>query len=676
MPLPRNPFHTLYVTERVGEVDFPSLFSPVLIASVLPLFQPGNVVIRGTQGTGKSMLLALLQTDIRLSYAKSNHDSYPVPEDLRRFIGASINLSTSRAWHISERAFGDPASDTVQRSQGVFADFLNCWILRDLFISIRTLHTGLSNDARHEIGLVGTTHRIDTAIAQFSRDDVCAGIFEACHGIDAAIDQLGRRLRVILNLLNHAPDEFPDQIRRSLTVIGEPIAHAVQILRKLDAITARTEVIVTIDQFEELLGLESTADPSRKNGRFREVIDRLLSTRDRFVSYRVGARPYALLGMDSSEQLRDYMVIDLDEILRKKEHSKNLVFPRFAEDVLRRRLATAGYSIPPETNSIAYVFGKSPSATSRARSCAPNNPIRVIKFEPRWPSALRDHLMALAKEDVLSAKLGEAWVRQQQAAARRKDIKDIATSAQKNPWETIEKRWWKKERLPQAILQIASANKQRVPFFGSKDILSMSGENILAFASMCQQIWQCWILTLSDQTDETIQLPAPFEAMRQSEGIREASNIWRQKIVTAPKGNTLQRFIDTIGHRLNRQLTEDQSMSYPGANGFSLSDSDVKSDTEVAGWLSEASAQGFLLQRKHTPKTKSRGKSQKWYLHPIFSYYYELTVPHTKEPLYLRVADLRGWLEHDQVLGGRTSGERRKKRASNVNQGTLFGEDE
>ena len=40
----------------------------------------------------------------------------------------------------------------------------------------------------------------------------------------------------------------------------------------------------------------------------------------------------------------------------------------------------------------------------------------------------------------------------------------------------------------------------------------------------------------------------------------------------------------------------------------------------------------------------------KWYPHPILAPYYELTVQHTKEPLYLTAKKLRKWLEASGVL--------------------------
>jgi hypothetical protein len=107
MSVPRNPFHTLYLTEGVGAVDIPSLFSPVLVPHVQPLFLPGNVELRGMQGTGKSMLLSLLNTSVRLRFwnQQSRAPGQPPTDDPlsvenRRFIGAGINLSKSNAFKL------------------------------------------------------------------------------------------------------------------------------------------------------------------------------------------------------------------------------------------------------------------------------------------------------------------------------------------------------------------------------------------------------------------------------------------------------------------------------------------------------------------------------------------------------------------------------------------------
>ena len=40
-----NPFEVMYVSEVLQPADFVTLFSPHLVQQMLPLFQPGNVVL-------------------------------------------------------------------------------------------------------------------------------------------------------------------------------------------------------------------------------------------------------------------------------------------------------------------------------------------------------------------------------------------------------------------------------------------------------------------------------------------------------------------------------------------------------------------------------------------------------------------------------------------------------
>src|SRR5690348_12282073 len=57
-----NPFQQLYFSDDTQtETTFVELFSQeVLQAAINPLFQGGNVVLSGSQGCGKTMILSLL----------------------------------------------------------------------------------------------------------------------------------------------------------------------------------------------------------------------------------------------------------------------------------------------------------------------------------------------------------------------------------------------------------------------------------------------------------------------------------------------------------------------------------------------------------------------------------------------------------------------------------------
>ena len=147
------------------------------------------------------------------------------------------------------------------------------------------------------------------------------------------------------------------------------------------------------------------------------------------------------------------------------------------------------------------------------------------------------------------AKLGEAWFRQQIANEFKKWKKDKTAVSEFDPKEVFEKpwesrTWWKKERMALAVLQIAAANAQRVLFFGEADIVALSGENILAFVSICREIWESWGLTQAESTSSAKDAGfPPFDKLRQDAGIRKASGFWREK----PMPNLGSPFGATIG---------------------------------------------------------------------------------------------------------------------------------
>ena len=81
-----NPFEVLYVTDSPDPRLFVKLFSDLPVRFSSPIFQSGNVVLKGTQGCGKSMLLNLLKPQIRRAYYNAGVD-FPVPPESRSFLG-------------------------------------------------------------------------------------------------------------------------------------------------------------------------------------------------------------------------------------------------------------------------------------------------------------------------------------------------------------------------------------------------------------------------------------------------------------------------------------------------------------------------------------------------------------------------------------------------------------
>jgi hypothetical protein len=634
----------------MDQSKFPELFSPVLVPHSLTLFESGNVVVKGTQGSGKSMLLALLQTDIRLAFAASSTHSYPLEDpDQCKFIAAGINLATNQALRSVARWSQKKVSEDSTQIQNCFVDYVNTWILRDLIQSVKRLMIG-NNDFWQKYGLGGTESSLKAGLQAMIKSPELTGLLKNDADVDTIISELTKRIDTYLGFFNGRPNVLPQEIVDSQTLsIGQPISTTVKILRSEGCLNHQTQVFITIDQFEQLLEVESNL-PDKPYGLLRKSIDQAIHRREPTLNFRVGTRPYAWK-TKASEGLRDFRPLDLDELLRRKEHSRKTLFPLFAKDVFIRRLHAFGYFEQTRSKDpLISVFGKSPSPTERVKLCGPQADwAKILPVPTKFPELLKTELRKLAAINPLSAKLGIAWFLQQANSSNQPKNSYIKGDSLIIAWETREKQWWKKERIGLATLQLAADNRQRVPRFGKADILSLSGANILVFASLCQHIWDCWVRDMIDKPMQGLGV-LPIDWTLQDEGIRTASHTWHEKICEEPwVGDSLQQFIDEIGGWLRIQLKNDAAMSYPGGNGFSLSNRDVLSPEGVK-MLSEGADRGFLLRRKHTSKTPSRGESTKWYLHPILSPYFEITVIHTKEPRYLNSTDVQEWLEKAGIV--------------------------
>ena len=444
-------------------------------------------------------------------------------------------------------------------------------------------------------------------------------------------------------------------------------------MRAAGVIESDVQVFVTIDQFEALQRQSEHDGCDRRYGRFVDLVFELLSSRDPRVSYRIGTRPNGIIR--SADSARDYAEVNLDGMLRRKEGGKKKwwLFQQLAEDAFRRRLAVSGLPFLSDVisacNPIRYMFGASPKNHDRGNRCASRKPERVIRCEKHWSATICAAIESLVAEDPVAAKLAEAWVRQKFSGAE--ELRDDEWKAMEDrPWENSRKRWWKKERAAQVALQVASSNAQRLLFYGEEDILTLSGENILAFISICRSIWECDARHRTEQrTGQSVQKFSGFDEVRQAQGIREASELWHRKIQQCADGDTLQRLMDVLGQRLNRQLIEDRSMSYPGANGISLAVEDLSTDDVIRKLLNDATAECLLMQLDHIPKVKSRGRSLKWYPHPLLAPYYGLTISRTKEPLYLKLRTLRKWLQEGQVIAVEESESARALQGSEASRG-------
>lgn len=623
----RNPFGQLYVGDKMPPDEFVALFSTELVAPAMPIFERGNVVLSGVQGTGKSMLFKLLVPEVRLAYAAAGKQ-LPVPEDCLRFISAGINVNADRCNQFGRRR--PPPGDYQQ--ERMFADFLNTFVCLDLLKSVQRLD---SNDlTRSELGL-SLQKREDEIAQRLAASDSFLGYLDGVRTLNEVVILWERRLTAYRRYLASADIELDAAVAASRSHAGDPIQSLVASLRESGVVPLDVEVFVLIDQYEELATIRT---PDGAKADYRGVVNGIINRRDATLSYRIGTRGYAwrdhlsIYGTDAKiEQDRDFKLVDLDAKLKRYEDASTDIFPAFARNVFERRMSRIGTDSGATT--LKGVLGQSQNSSDKARALAGKDPSAAIKPDPGWPADLRKELLDLAKTNPLNAKLAEVWIRQKGPDAA---IKGASSS-------------WRKERSQLALLKIAGARRQRVMYWGEEDIIALSGGNILTFLSLCQHVWDNALQTQEGQRGEMV---FPIKPAAQTIGVYQAGRWWLDRIeIEYGRGDDRHKFILKLGELFNSTLNDDDRMSYPGHSGISLTIAELEANSDVRDLLIEAVDFGNLTRREHTTRSADRKRRIKFYLNPIYCPIFRLPLGAVKEPMYVEAAQVRDWMREAKVTG-------------------------
>lgn len=682
-----NPFTEGYVTNTVTERQFARFFSPALVDSARNMFQTGNVIVRGTVGSGKSMLLRLLDPKIRLAYHElarerelTKEEQFPIPEELRDFVSTRVDLNKSGLLDIVNTLPPGFQHDDFRFLVSAFGDFLNYWLLQGLLENIQWMQN------RSEVfdRLIREDAYLDGFAKEFAMEDCFFGGLDGVADWEALKEAIRRRV-IDYRAWANGNRDLPDAIRETKTSIGEPLGRAVKVLHTSGVFSRTAHVFCSIDQIEALW----FQNPAKRElgSTLRRELHQLLGARDNRAYYRIGVRRHdwdqtgdlPMRDGRSLEEGRDYLLTDIDDLLRKGEYAKNWTFKRFARDVFQRRVKATFPSpsqLPLGLEQSSVFFGPSPQAQEQVAEIIKNPDEKKLlnldrDWREDWAAAISDcfhrKVPGLPMQppddrqfDPLNALLLSAWGLQTggrgRQAKQRRFTENPPLSADDPPWDQP-KYYWRKERYPQAVVQLCSRHGQKIQWWGEAKILSLSGGNILRFITISRVVWDYW-----QRIDNQAVCGPPGKRIvvhtTQAAAILEASRQIRETLARQPgnpAGDVRIRFLDKLAQWLNRKLLADTAMSYPGGNGISLRDDDLAKLPELQKLIHEAVGWGDIYERDHTSKSKSDGKRTKYYPNPALSPVYQLHEAHTKEPVYAKIEDIERIARDAGVLSGSTS---------------------
>ena len=649
-----NPFHDLYLSETISEDALVELFSPLIVDHSHVIFEPGNVIVLGAQGTGKTMLLNLLRPESRLAYAMAQLD-FPVPKNLSRFIGAGINLRKCGALEFAQHLEKETSEREVQELQLLFADFVNYLIVIDMITSVKQLIASGNAKVLKDVGVSSNTANLDRFAKELAAEPCWFGALNGVETIEQLHEKFISRIKHYRLFINLNTAQVPTEISTSKSVIGDPILKAAQALRNAGVLEEDVKVFIRIDQYEQLTTL-NVLDKAFGSG-CQQLIHKALSARDGRVSYRIGTRkhgwptpPKIFKTDDVLELKRDFDVVDMEEIFRRRENSRTWIFPKFACDIFKRRLKRSEYCRNGSIIELSQAMGQSLKPSERARKyfsteAGMKNLITKIindlpiDLDEKWSN----YITEIGQDDILHAWLCCAWLRQKVGSSKQKvnDLPPVPDSGTV-PW--VKQPYWQKERNHQALMQIASAHRQALLWSGEDDLLALSGGHLLIFLFLLQHIWDAWLRDNRGRLDDEFKFPIDIDV--QTQGVMEASIEWRSKQIEGPNARQRKNFVNTLGEHFYSSLINDKAMSYPGANGISVSNIELESEQEMLTFLRESASLGDLFETSHTSKKKGE-KRTKYYLAPILSPVFRIPAIHTKEPEYVRTIQVKNWLNGD-----------------------------
>jgi hypothetical protein len=668
-----NPFQQLYFSDdSQNENTFVELFSEkVMQTAIHPVFQGNNVVLSGPQGCGKTMILHLLRPETRIAYWKAGKP-FPVDPTMRNFVSAGLNLTRSRITDIVQVTLhrGDDADE--REMPLYFADFFNYLVVEDLVKSVETI--GRNSEIFDSIVNLA---RIDHFAKAVANQECWFGALEGVENIEQLKERVSKRVDFYRRWVNGNLSEAqpPESISQSKTNIGEPISRTAECLRRIGIISDDVPVLIRIDQIEEM---HRAFNERQRNllMAFRKMLNRVFAARDARVHYRAGTRRYGwnnleLLGVWGSEarleNRRDYNLIEMDEELFAIGEKKNSIFERFSIDAFQKRIA---YYFRGEVSDLKpqlakSIFGKHPVAEGRLvqLNLRPEDSqidralgVDLAADDGVWSAEWRIFLRALYRTGhagMLDAVLAAAWGRQTGGARSKRQHREAAPPIDA-PWR--ERKWWRKERLDQAVLQLMTRCQQRFMWWGYDDIRSLSGGNITVFLHICHRIWDGFLKNESSREPRKrteLLNGGTIDRDIQAAGILFASNEWFNKLPEEPGGNARMSFVERLGMRLNEDMMRDLRMAYPGGNGISIAATEYnavgKDVSALRNFMHEAVGYGVLFETEHSSKSKSGGRRIKFYLNPVLCPRFQLPEAKTKEPYYWRLDELFDLAKKAQV---------------------------
>ena len=679
-----NPFYALYLAEefvRNAEgIIGKRLLSPEMfkISELVSLISdPSNHFILGVPGSGKTMAIAFLRVEC-LSYIareeriKSEFESVwsRIPRGLWGIYHGLLMNEES----LSPGDFkGFELEDSVWTA--IFGDFVNAVYLKRMLA-----HLDLVYQPGHHIpewlGISGKREQITQAIKEFA---VELQMPSECCELRGCLDWVKERIKLYQRLIKHntspiiTKEDIPEY--PFFKEVGYVPIQFVNKLKQNGVIAEEQKVIFMLDEYDQC-SLARRDDFARSINSFVKNTARGSITNLYVI---VGSRPHGfhdkkvLDGEARIEHGRDYKEIDLMAVLREQRR----LFSDLIKDIANRRLQGVRWFQERNISDFVNLLDTADPVEEAElyRSSKTNKDMHFKALEDqcaKFPEPTRRftelaELIRTSVEETIYQKyliILACRKLQRLRAIRGSEVDagfaDLITHLRRmisfilmgHKSKDDSGLYYKlKDMREPALFLLASDFRQQKYYCGFETIRLMSEAVPLNFIKIAQSIFDELKYRL-DRFEKTKRI----DIVWQNRAIRRTAEFHRKDLLGyISSGQSFLILLDELGF-IFRRLQLSPTAPYPSINGFSIeleTGWTSNQDNPLSGlnveehelayfkeMVRDATDWGYLIEMPHRSKVLSLKTRTKYYISAMFSPYYDLSVRHLKEPLYIEVENL------------------------------------
>ncbi len=535
------------------------------------------IVMEGTRGTGKTMILKYLSYFVQKDFAQNE----PVEIKLRYFKERSLGVYFRyKADFCNMFCELDCA---VQDKERIFKHYYELFIIRQILVILVDIY-----------GEQGSTEAEAVLCSFFGIEQ------RTLQELHAYVNAQIRQLDQIINSSGY-DYSWKDKIM-PLIGSGNMIIEFVRTINDLLQGWKDILFVILLDEYENL-------------GMFQTMVNTLIKQVDDTVNltYRLGMRPAGMDNNNWTNVAGERLQVDRDFLLRRLEYKTFKDYKQFALDISRKRLESVEIYKENELCDINDILGKNEDFDSEANSVVKGTKHFKLIKQHFTDEDMEEVIKELSCDEklmemynILRVFRGEDYKKTGQLCRQYQELRSSRKlNTASGELYKYHQDYSNKYRV--ALLYILlTIYGERKSYYSVNTFLRLSSGSINDFISLCRNVFKHMDSSMLEELEKGENISARIQTYASVDTAEDQ----RRKVSMSNKyGREMYTFIDNMGS-IFEEYHRDVAAKYPETNQFAFADENqIRNDDSLNAYLVELINSGAII-RKQKRQLISVGKTR------------------------------------------------------------------